>query len=132
MNEVHKKGGKIHEERKTIGDKILLDTLCAQLKELMSFQSGERDLVMLQHKVVVGWADGKNGLSRYNRSTCMTLRTGLQENFTSKLSDPKRYSGMALSVGVTRSIATQLLLDGHPALNKSGVWLLYHGNMGSD
>lgn len=36
----------------------LLDTLCAELEKLMSFQPGERDLVMLQHKFVVEWKDG--------------------------------------------------------------------------
>lgn len=37
----------------------LLDTLCAQLEGLMKYEQGERDLVMLQHKFVVEWADGK-------------------------------------------------------------------------
>lgn len=37
----------------------LLDTLCAQLQRLASFAPGERDLVMLQHKFVVEWQDGK-------------------------------------------------------------------------
>ena len=37
----------------------LLDTLCAQLESLMKYEQGERDLVMLQHKFVVEWADGK-------------------------------------------------------------------------
>jgi saccharopine dehydrogenase (NADP+, L-glutamate forming) len=32
---------------------------------------------------------------------------------------------MALSVGVTCGIATQLLLDGHPALSKPGVLAPY-------
>lgn len=36
----------------------LLDTLSAQLEKLCSFKSGERDLVMLQHKFVVKWKDG--------------------------------------------------------------------------
>jgi hypothetical protein len=36
----------------------LLDTLCAQLESLMKYEQGERDLVMLQHKFVVEWADG--------------------------------------------------------------------------
>ena len=36
----------------------LLDTLCAQLETLMKYDKGERDLVMLQHKFVVEWADG--------------------------------------------------------------------------
>ncbi len=37
----------------------LLDTLCAELETLMKYEEGERDLVMLQHKFVVEWADGK-------------------------------------------------------------------------
>lgn len=36
----------------------LLDTLCARLEGLMKYEQGERDLVMLQHKFVVEWADG--------------------------------------------------------------------------
>ena len=36
----------------------LLDTLCGRLEKLMSFQPGERDLVMLQHKFVVEWEGG--------------------------------------------------------------------------
>jgi saccharopine dehydrogenase (NADP+, L-glutamate forming) len=35
-----------------------LDTLSAELDRLCSFQPGERDLVMLQHKFVVKWKDG--------------------------------------------------------------------------
>ena len=47
-----------------------------------------------------------------------------QDTFTSTLEllgDPKGYSGMSKSVGVTCGIATQLLLDGHPALNTPGI-----------
>jgi hypothetical protein len=40
----------------------LLDTLCAQLEKLMKYEPGERDLVMLQHKFVVEWKDGKQVL----------------------------------------------------------------------
>jgi saccharopine dehydrogenase (NADP+, L-glutamate forming) len=36
----------------------LLDTLSTGLDKLCSFQPGERDLVMLQHKFVVKWKDG--------------------------------------------------------------------------
>lgn len=36
----------------------LLDTLSARLEPLCSFEPGERDLVMLQHKFVVEWKDG--------------------------------------------------------------------------
>jgi saccharopine dehydrogenase (NADP+, L-glutamate forming) len=51
-----------------------------------------------------------------------------QETFTftlELLGDPQRYSGMALAVGVTCGIATQLVLDGHPALSKPGVLAPY-------
>jgi saccharopine dehydrogenase (NADP+, L-glutamate forming) len=47
----------------------------------------------------------------------------VQETLTSTLElrgDPDRFSVMALSVGVTCGIATQLLMDGHPALRKPG------------
>ena len=37
----------------------LLDTLCARLEKLMKYEPGERDLIMLQHKFVVEWKDGK-------------------------------------------------------------------------
>ena len=51
-----------------------------------------------------------------------------QETSTSTLElfgEPERYSAMALSVGLTCGIATQLLLDGHPALCKPGVLAPY-------
>lgn len=51
--------GLISSEEATIRGSNLLDTLCGQLEKLLSFQPGERDLVMLQHKFVVEWEDGK-------------------------------------------------------------------------
>ena len=51
--------GVLSSEKATITGRNLLDTLCAQLEKFMSFQPGERDLVMLQHKFVVEWANGK-------------------------------------------------------------------------
>lgn len=35
-----------------------LDTLSGRLEEICSFQPGERDMVMLQHRFVVEWKDG--------------------------------------------------------------------------
>ncbi|KAF2874774.1 hypothetical protein BDV95DRAFT_616041 [Massariosphaeria phaeospora] len=102
--------GILSPQKATVVSGNLIDTLCAQLETLMSFGPGERDLVMLQHKFVVEWADGQ------------------KETFTSTLEllgDPDRYSAMAKSVGVTCGIATQLLLDGHPAIHKPGVWAPY-------
>ncbi|KAH4017606.1 hypothetical protein HBI04_198120 [Parastagonospora nodorum] len=40
-----------------------------------------------------------------------------------------KYSAMALSVGVTCGIATQLLLNGHPTVNKPGVHAPYTKDM---
>lgn len=37
----------------------MLDTLCGRLEQLMKYETGEADLVMLQHKFVVQWADGR-------------------------------------------------------------------------
>ncbi|KAK8017750.1 saccharopine dehydrogenase [Apiospora rasikravindrae] len=83
-----------------------LDTLSARLAELCSFQPGERDLVMLQHKFVVEWQNGTTDII-----------TSTMELF----GEPDGYSGMAKSVGVTCGIATQLLVDGHPVIAKPGV-----------
>ncbi|KAF7551740.1 hypothetical protein G7Z17_g4774 [Cylindrodendrum hubeiense] len=92
----------------------LLDTLSAQLDKLCSFQPGERDLVMLQHKFEVEWKDGS------------------QNTITSTLElfgDPDGYSGMSKAVGVTCGIATQLVLDGFPPFNKTGVLAPYNREM---
>ncbi|KAL8791062.1 MAG: hypothetical protein Q9213_000269 [Squamulea squamosa] len=97
-------------EQATVRGENLLDTLCAQLEKKMSYQPGERDLVMLQHKFVVEWQDGT------------------KETYTSTLElygDPKGYSAMAKSVGMTCGIATQLLLDGHEAFQTPGVLAPY-------
>jgi len=50
--------GILSSEKATVVGRNLLDTLCARLEKLMSFEPGERDLVMLQHKFVVEWEDG--------------------------------------------------------------------------
>ncbi|KAF9244500.1 hypothetical protein BU15DRAFT_85883 [Melanogaster broomeanus] len=86
----------------------LLDTLCAQLEGLMKYETGERDLVMLQHKFVVEWADG----------TEQTLTSTLEQ-----YGSPSGHSAMALTVGVPCGIATQLVLDG--VFNTPGVHAPY-------
>ncbi|KAJ5927670.1 Saccharopine dehydrogenase [Penicillium verrucosum] len=93
-----------------IKDGNIFDTLCHQLAKLLGFKSGERDVVMLQHKFIVEWRDGKKD----------TITSTLE-----LLGDPERYSAMALSVGVTCGVATQLLLDGHPALHMPGILAPY-------
>ncbi|KAK7414074.1 hypothetical protein QQX98_007017 [Neonectria punicea] len=92
----------------------LLDTLSVQLDKLCSFQPGERDLVMLQHKFEVEWKDGS------------------QNTITSTLElfgDPDGYSGMSKAVGITCGIATQLVLDRSPPFNKTGVLAPYTREM---
>ncbi|KZT05700.1 saccharopine dehydrogenase [Laetiporus sulphureus 93-53] len=89
-------------------DANLLDTLCAQLEKLMKYEEGERDLVILQHKFFVEWADGK------------------QDTITSTLEAygvPFGDSAMATTVGVPCGIAVQLVLDG--VLSKPGVHAPY-------
>ncbi|KAI7771541.1 hypothetical protein LZL87_011744 [Fusarium oxysporum] len=83
-----------------------LDTLSDQLDKLCSFQVGERDLVMLQHKFVVEWTDG----------TKNTITSTLE-----LFGEPGGCSAMAKSVGLTCGIAAELLLDCEPAFNKPGV-----------
>lgn len=73
--------GLFSSEKATIRGGNLLDTLCGQLEKLLSFQPGERDLVMLQHKFVVEWKDGKKvsgascWISCQNRGTLSTFST---------------------------------------------------------
>ncbi|KAF7560944.1 hypothetical protein G7046_g3190 [Stylonectria norvegica] len=103
----------------------LLDTLSAQLERLCSFQPGERDLVILQHKFVVEWQDGtKVSMSPLHDLSDKLLTLRSKNTITSTLElfgDPDGYSGMAKSVGITCGIATQMLLDGFAPLNKPGV-----------
>ena len=51
--------GLFSSDQATVRGGNLLDTLCAQLEKKLSYKLGERDLVMLQHKFVVEWQDGK-------------------------------------------------------------------------
>lgn len=94
----------------------------------MSFGPGERDLVMLQHKFVVEWENGTKVCLPETYQNTLVSNIWLQETFTSTLEllgDPNGYSGMAKSVGVTCGIATQLLMDRHPAVRKLGVQAPY-------
>lgn len=81
-----------------------LDTLCATLEELMQYEEGERDLVALQHKFGIEWADGSE-----------ETRTATLVDY----GDPKGYSSMAKLVGVPCAVATQQILDG--TLSKKGL-----------
>ncbi|KAK5077185.1 saccharopine dehydrogenase (NADP+, L-glutamate-forming) [Lithohypha guttulata] len=81
-----------------------LDTLCATLEEKCQYEPGERDMVMLQHKFGIQWADGTN-----------ETRTSTLVDY----GDPKGYSSMAKLVGVPCAVACQQVMDGK--INKKGI-----------
>lgn len=74
-----------------------LDTLCASLEEKCQYEPGERDMVMLQHKFGIEWADGKT-----------ETRTSTMVDY----GDPNGYSSMAKLVGVPCAVACLQVLDG--------------------
>jgi spermidine synthase len=100
--------GLFSDEKVAVRAGNLLDTLCARLEVLMKYETGERDLVMLQHKFYVEWADGKEDII-----------TSTLEAYGS----PSGHSAMALTVGLPCGIATQLVLDG--VINTPGVLAPY-------
>jgi saccharopine dehydrogenase (NADP+, L-glutamate forming) len=77
-----------------------LDTLCATLEQKMQFEEGERDLVMLQHKFGITWADGKT-----ETRTSTLVEYGEPTSATST-------SAMAKLVGVPCGVAVKMVLDG--------------------
>lgn len=64
--------GLFSSEKAVIRGGNLLDTLCGQLEKLLSFQPGERDLVILQHKFVVEWGDGKKVSDSFCWMSCQS------------------------------------------------------------
>lgn len=74
-----------------------LDTLCGRLEELMQYEDGERDMVALQHKFGIEWADGTT-----------EVRTSTMIDY-GKVGG---YSSMAATVGLPVSIATRFILEG--------------------
>ncbi|KAG0136128.1 Saccharopine dehydrogenase [Tuber indicum] len=74
-----------------------LDTLCATLEEKMQYGPGERDMVMLQHKFDIEFADG-SGETR----TSTLIEYG----------DRVGYTSMARLVGIPCAVAARLVLRG--------------------
>ncbi len=87
-----------------------LDSLCATLEEKCAYAPGERDMVMLQHKFEIETANGE-----HKTLTSTLLDYGI----------PHGVSSMAKLVGVPCAIATRLILEGHPALSKTGILAPY-------
>ncbi|KAF8523507.1 putative chimeric spermidine synthase/saccharopine reductase [Hysterangium stoloniferum] len=90
----------------------LLDTLCACPEELMRYEQGEQDMIVLQHRFGVQWKDGGEETLT---STLITYGNPL----------PGGYTAMALTVGLPCGIATQLVLDGE--IKTKGVCTPYFG-----
>lgn len=74
-----------------------LDTLCAVLEQKMHFGEGERDLVILQHKFKIEWAD----------KTTETRTSTLVEYGV-----PGGYSAMARLVGIPCAVTVRQILNG--------------------
>ncbi|KAI5961639.1 LYS9 [Candida pseudojiufengensis] len=74
-----------------------LDTLCATLEDLMQYEKGERDLVILQHKFGI---ENKDGTTETRTSTLVDY------------GNPQGYSSMAKLVGVPCAVATKQILNG--------------------
>ncbi|KIJ48210.1 hypothetical protein M422DRAFT_248000 [Sphaerobolus stellatus SS14] len=100
--------GLFSETKASIRSSNIFDTLCARLEEIMKYEPGERDLVMLQHKFVIQWKDGSE----------QTITSTLEE-----YGDPTGHSAMALTVGVPCGITVQLILDG--VINIPGILAPY-------
>jgi saccharopine dehydrogenase (NADP+, L-glutamate forming) len=77
-----------------------LDVLCASLEKKMQYEKGERDMVMLQHKFFIEWADGKK-----ETRTSTLAEYGEPEGSGG-------YSAMAKLVGVPCAVAVQMVLNG--------------------
>ena len=83
-----------------------IDILAARMIEKMSFEEGERDMIILQHTFEAAYPEGR------------------RERITSTLIDygiPHGDSAMARTVGLPPAIGTKLILEGE--IKKSGVYI---------
>lgn len=77
-----------------------LDCLCGSLENKMQYTEGERDMVLLQHRFEIEWADGKK-----ETRTSTLCEYGEPEGSGG-------YSAMAKLVGVPAAVAVQMVLKG--------------------
>lgn len=105
----------------------LLDTIAVHLAGMISLGPDERDLVVLQHRVVAEWSDGHT-VSSVADPLGRVLTRPPQETHTATLEmlgDVHGHRAMATLVGTTCGIATQLFLDGCQPLSKPGLLAPY-------
>ncbi|KAL7790396.1 Apo Saccharopine reductase [Trichoderma ceciliae] len=91
-----------------------LDTLCALLEEKMSYEQGERDFVLLQHRFEIENKDG----------TKETITSTLSEYGAPFGSGP---SAMSRLVGTPGAVAAKLVLDG--TINDRGIIAPLNGSI---
>lgn len=75
-----------------------LDTLSNHLASKLSYEPGERDLILMRHEVIIRWPDNR----REHRGINLACYGS---------SDPNGYSAMAQTVGYPCAIATRMVLD---------------------
>lgn len=91
----------------------MLDYLCALLIERLSYQAGERDMVLLAHRFVIQWPGVEQLETR--RSTLIAYGGDGPQRVGGSLGAGGGVSGwsaMSRTVGLPCAIATQLVLEG--------------------
>lgn len=83
-----------------------IDTLSHHLANRLSYDNGERDMILMRHEVLVRWPDNRKELKGINL-VCY--------------GDPNGYTAMAKTVGYPAAIATKMVLDGE--IQKPGMLL---------
>merc|ERR1712241_1030174 len=73
-----------------------LDTVSNHLASILSYDSEERDMILMRHEVIIKWPDNR----KENRGINLVC-----------YGDPKGYSAMAKTVGFPCAIATRMVLD---------------------
>lgn len=89
--------GLLSDEAITVSKGSALDILGARMLEMLQYEEGERDMIILQHQFIASYPDDK------------------KEKITSTLIDfgiPDGDSSMARTVGLPAAIATRLILEG--------------------
>eukprot|EP00742_Colponemidia_sp_Colp-10_P001352 GILJ01001455.1.p1 GENE.GILJ01001455.1~~GILJ01001455.1.p1 ORF type:complete len:502 (+),score=77.00 GILJ01001455.1:41-1546(+) len=87
-------------DEKLIKKGTFIDTLCAMLEKKLVYKQGEKDLVFMQHRFGITWADG----SKENRTSTLIA--------VGKKNGP---SAMSRTVGIPAGVAAQMILDGSVA-----------------
>ncbi|EFA77589.1 saccharopine dehydrogenase [Heterostelium album PN500] len=92
--------GLLSETDQVVSKHTPIDTLCALLEKKLSYNAGERDIVVLQHEFIIesNNADGSKKIEKeYSQLICY--------------GKPNGSSGTSLTVGLPVGIATELIID---------------------